>query len=44
MKFEFTNLKHRFHKRQVSFLVVKTYKCKRGINIKIQLRRCFAQK
>jgi len=31
MKFEFMNLKNRFHKRQVSFLVVKTVKCKRGI-------------
>jgi len=30
-KFEFQNLKIRFHKRQVSFLVVKTVKCKRGI-------------
>jgi len=31
MKFEFTNLKNRFYKRQVSFLVIKTYKSKRGI-------------
>jgi len=31
MKFEFKNLKTRFHKRQVSFLVVKTIKGKRGI-------------
>jgi len=30
MKFE--NLKIRFRKIQVSFLVVKTFKCKRGIN------------
>jgi len=29
--FEFQNVKIRFHKRQVSFLVVKTVKCKRGI-------------
>jgi len=32
MKIEFQNLKIRFHKRQVSFLVVKTVKCKRGIS------------
>jgi len=32
MKFEFSNLEIRFHKRQVSFLVVKTVKCKRGIS------------
>jgi len=32
MKFEFENLKIRFHKCQVSFLVVKTVKCKRDIN------------
>jgi len=31
MKFKFKNLKIRFHKRQVSFLVLKTVKCKRGI-------------
>jgi len=31
MKFEFKNLEIGFHKRQVSFLVVKTIKCKRGI-------------
>jgi len=31
MKFEFYNLETRFHKRQVSFLVVKTVKCKRSI-------------
>jgi len=30
MKFEFSNLEIRFHK--VSFLVVKTVKCKRGIS------------
>jgi len=30
MEFEF-NLECYFHKRQVSFLVVKTAKCKRGI-------------
>jgi len=29
MKFEFGNLEIRFHKRQVSLLVVKTVKCKR---------------
>jgi len=29
MKFEFLNLEIRFHKRQVSFLVVKIVKCKR---------------
>jgi len=34
MKFEFTNLKNRFHKRQVSFLVVKTCRCKLGIRQK----------
>jgi len=33
IKFEFQNLKIRFHKRQVSFLVVKTVKCKRGIYV-----------
>jgi len=32
MKFEFSNLEIRFHKSQVSFLVVKTVKCKRGIS------------
>jgi len=32
MKFEFINLESCFYKRQVSFLVVKTAKCKRGIN------------
>jgi len=32
VKFEFENLKIRFHKRQVSFLVVKTAKCKRDIS------------
>jgi len=34
MKFEFLNLKIRFRKTMVSFLVVKTktVKCKRGIN------------
>jgi len=31
-KFEVLNLKIRFYKRQVSFLVVKTVKCKRGIS------------
>jgi len=31
MKFEFLNLKISFHKRLVSFLAVKTVKCKRGI-------------
>jgi len=31
MKIEFQNLEIRFYKRQVSFLVVKTVKCKRGI-------------
>jgi len=34
MKFEFQNLEIRFHKRQVSFLIVKTVKCKRGIKQK----------
>jgi len=32
MKFEFENLEICFYIRQVSFLVVKTAKCKRGIN------------
>jgi len=32
--FEFQNLKIRFHNRQVSFLVVKTAKCKCGSNEK----------
>jgi len=31
MKCEFSELEIRFHKRQVSFLVVKTVKCKRDI-------------
>jgi len=31
MKFEFSNLEIHFYKRQVSFLVIKTIKCKRGI-------------
>jgi len=34
MKFEFYNLETRFHKHQVSFLVVKTVKCKRSIKLK----------
>jgi len=34
MKFEYSNLEIRFHKCQVSFLVVKTVKCKRGIRNK----------
>jgi len=33
MKFEFSNLEIHFYKRQVSFLVVKTIKCKRGITL-----------
>jgi len=32
-KFEFLNLEICFHKRKVSFLVDKTFKCKRGIHI-----------
>jgi len=32
VKFKFENSEIRFHKRQVSFLVVKTVKCKRGIS------------
>jgi len=32
MKFEFWSLEICFHKRQVSFLVVKNVKCKRGIS------------
>jgi len=36
MKFEFYNLEiNLFHKRQVSFLVVKTAKCKRGIRLSL---------
>jgi len=35
MKSKFSNLEIRFHKRQISFLVVKTVKCKRGISFKI---------
>jgi len=31
-KFDFSNLKIRFHKHKVSFLVVKTVNCKRGID------------
>jgi len=34
IKFEFYNLETRFHKRQVSFLIVKTVKCKRDINLR----------
>jgi len=30
MKFEFSNLEIHLHKRQASFVVVKTVKCKRG--------------
>jgi len=33
MKFEFSNLEIRFHKRQLSFLIIKTLKCKRGIRL-----------
>jgi len=33
-KFYFYNFESCFHKRQVSFLVVKTAKCKRGIRYK----------
>jgi len=33
VKFKFENLEIRFYKRQVSFLVVKTIKCKRGISV-----------
>jgi len=33
IKFEFKNFEIRFHKRQVSFLVIKTVKCKRGISV-----------
>jgi len=32
IKFEFQNLEIRFHRRQVSFVVVKTVKFKRGIS------------
>jgi len=35
MKFEFKNLEIGFHKCQVSFLVVKTIKCKRGIRLQV---------
>jgi len=38
MKFEFKYLEIGFHKRQVSFLVVKTIKCKRSIRL---LFKCF---
>jgi len=34
VKFKFENLEIRFHKRQFSFLVVKTVKCKRGVSYK----------
>jgi len=37
-KSEFSNLEIRFHKRQVSFLVVKTVKCKRGKSIILNLK------
>jgi len=36
-KFQFQNLEIRFHKRQVSFLVVKTVMCKRGISVNAAL-------
>jgi len=39
MKFEFQNLEIRFHERQVSFMVVKTVKCKRGISQKRTWKR-----
>jgi len=32
VKFEFQNLEIHIHKRQVSFLVVKTVKCKSGVS------------
>jgi len=32
-------LETRFHKRQVSFLVVKTAKCKRGIKSNLQANK-----
>jgi len=32
MKLVFSNLEIRFYKRQVSFLVIKTVKCKGGIS------------
>jgi len=35
MKFEFQNLDIRFRKAKVSFLVVKSVKCKRGIKFLI---------
>jgi len=35
LKFEFYNLEIRFHKRQVSFLIVKTVKCKRDIRFNL---------
>jgi len=37
MKFEFLKLEIRFRKRQVSFLVVKTVKCKRGISYRLKV-------
>jgi len=35
--FEFYNLEIRFYKRQVTFLVVKTVKCKRGITLVLDI-------
>jgi len=35
IKFEFSNLEIRSHKRQVSFLIVKTVKCKLGISFDV---------
>jgi len=37
MKFKFLKLEIRFHKRQVSFLIVKTASCKRGIRLFIMM-------
>jgi len=38
MKFEFSNLKICFHKCQISFLVVKTVKCKCGIKLPTNMK------
>jgi len=42
MKFEFSNLEIRFYKRQVSFLVVKTVTCKRGMSFQQHYTLLFA--
>jgi len=37
MKFEFSNLEIRFHKCQISLIVIKTVKCIRSISLFVRL-------